>query len=56
MAKDKTDKDEPRNEGAPEEQDTIEDDDLPPLPPLKGKFYTPNPNARPAKLHTTYPY
>lgn len=53
---------EPLNQDTPDEPvpdecgDNKNDDDLPPLPPLKGKFYTPNPNARPAKLHTTYPY
>ena len=62
MAKNKTKREEPHSqetpeEDMPEEPDATEDDDiLPPLPPLKGKFYPTYPNDRPAKLHTTYPY
>lgn len=63
MAKNKTKREEPQNqdtpeEGAPENLDDNEDDtwDIPPLPPLRGKTLRTYPNARPAKLHTTYPY
>ncbi len=59
MAKNKTYKEEPQNQGTPEDVDDNEEkefEDPYPLPPLKGKHYIPNPNARPARQFVRYPY
>lgn len=59
MAKNKANKEEPQNQDTPKDVDDNgeeEFEDPYPLPPFKGKFYPTYPNARPEKLHTTYPY
>ncbi len=58
MAKNKTDKEKPQSQDTAEEVDSNEDEfeDPYPLPPFKGRFCPTYPNARPEKLHTTYPY